>query len=101
MRGRQPTFLEKIKALKELSSDGCTMAPDLNFRGCCEQHDMYYSTDVINRWEADKLLRLCIKSKGYPILSWVYWIAVRMFGWVPYYFGNSAKRRKNSNTSMK
>lgn len=91
---KKPTTKEKVKAAIQFTSDGCTMAPDLVFKPCCEDHDLYYALGGVSRKEADKRLRLCIKSKGYPVLAWTYWIAVRLFGWIPYRFGNYARRRK-------
>lgn len=98
---RKPKMSEKLKAVKQFTSDGCTMAPDLVFKTCCEEHDMYYALGGVTRREADKRLRLCIKSKGYPVLAWVYWIAVRLFGWIPYHFSKSAKIRKEFNKLSK
>ena len=61
--------------------DGCTSAPDFNFGyDCCGEHDFHYQATDITRKEADRLLRECIQKKGYVVLPWVYWAAVRMFG---------------------
>ena len=30
------------KQLKNFKSDGCTAAPDLFWRDCCEEHDLCY-----------------------------------------------------------
>lgn len=62
-------------------SDGCTNAPDLNFRECCVHHDYYYATKTLTRKEADKELRQCIQKEwGGIFLPWIYWGAVRIFG---------------------
>jgi hypothetical protein len=86
---RNPTLLEKIKLVKQFSSDGCTMAPDLVFYDCCVAHDIYYATDIVSRKEADRHLKMCIAATGYKFLSRVYYLAVRIYGWIPYYFGKS------------
>lgn len=62
--------------------DYCTHAPDLNFgTTCCKQHDLdYEDSSPLSRAEADARLRKCISDKGYIVLPWIYWIAVRIFG---------------------
>ena len=65
---------------QKLGSDGCTSAPDLNVRNCCEEHDVHYALADIPRSEADKKLRHCMKERGWRVLPWVYWAAVRIFG---------------------
>ena len=67
---------------RKLRGDGCNDAPDLNFRLCCERHDRAYAVGgrPSRRKHADAVLRYCISSHGHPILAWVYWIAVRLFG---------------------
>lgn len=94
MMKRKPSTIEKLKAVKDFPTDGCTMAPDLDFADCCKHHDFQYSTTHLTRLQSDRQLRYCIKNKGYPILCWVYWLGVRLFGWIPYYFGKSYKNRK-------
>jgi hypothetical protein len=93
MTKRDPNTLEKLKYLGDFVSDGCSSAPDLVFYDCCEKHDIDYATNV-PKMKADKDLRLCIKAKGFPFLSWVYWLGVNLGGWWGYYFGNSSKRRR-------
>ena len=91
----KPTWKEKALALEalgsrvRLDSDGCSNAPDFNFRGCCEAHDYYYrnceSITKVSRSEADKRLRKCIQKKWkLPIMPWIYWGMVRTFGWIPW-----------------
>jgi len=69
-----------IKQAIDFISDGCTYSPDFDFYHCCEEHDWYYHTGDISRKIADKKLRECIRKKGYIILPWIYWAAVRAFG---------------------
>lgn len=87
-------MVEKLAYLKDFSTDGCSMSPDLTFAECCVTHDIDYSLGEITRAESDRKLRQCISSKGYPYLSVVYWVGVRLFGWFPYYFQDSYDFRK-------
>ncbi len=92
---RDPTLYEKFKSLVDFVTDGCTMSPNLVFYSCCVDHDVDYATGEVSREEADRKLRQCISSKNYPILCWVYWLSVRLMGWIPYYFGHSADLRND------
>lgn len=77
------TVCDPIRKLcMRFKPDGCTIAPDFNFRSCCDQHDMHYRLQVASRSEADRELRDCIIAHGHPILGWAYWLAVRLFGWL-------------------
>lgn len=64
-------------------TDGCTLSPDFDFKECCDWHDVRYreNPERITRAEADRALRVCIRGKGYVVLPWAYWGAVRLFGW--------------------
>ncbi len=67
--------------------DGCTLAPDFNFRHCCDVHDESYwrgGTEG-DRERADRAFRQCIHDAGRPILADVYYIGVRIGGvpWLP------------------
>ena len=98
---RKPSLLEKVECILDFATDGCTMAPDLVFYDFCVEHDVYYATGEVNRTEADKILRKRIQEVGdnsiqrfgYWILGWVYWLGVRAYGWVPYYFGKNYSMR--------
>ncbi len=72
-----------------MSNDGCSNAPDLNFGECCKEHDYYYRNEEfvtgVSRAEADKRLRKCIQCHWkLPILPWVFWSMTRCFGWIPW-----------------
>lgn len=84
---RNPTLLEKLKLITDFATDGCTMSPDLVFSHCCVNHDVHYATGEVSREEADRQLRECISDSGFPALCWIYWFGVRLYGWIPYYFG--------------
>lgn len=62
--------------------DGCTLAPDLDFRHCCDAHDDAYATRAVPRYLADHELRWCIARRGYRLLPWVYWLGVLVAGWL-------------------
>ena len=98
---KKPTALEKVAYLKDFVTDGCSMSPDLEFSECCVEHDINYSTTELSRAESDTKLRQCIEKKGYPYLSVVYWIGVRLFGWMPYYFGDAYDFRKQYDEARK
>lgn len=70
-------------------TDGCTGAPDGNFKHCCVQHDAYYGDGSVSRFTADNQLRKCIykSNTGNPLskvwhfgVSIVYFLGVRVFG---------------------
>jgi len=69
-----------MRAAMDMTSDGCTGVPDLDFRACCEKHDFAYRNGTLSRAEADRELRRCIADHGYLLLPWIYWIGVRLFG---------------------
>jgi len=90
----------------EYATDGCSMAPDLNVRACCEQHDRAYWQGGCraDRLRADQALRACIAEHGHPGLARLYFGLVRVggapiwptswrwgFGW-PYGMGYTEER---------
>ena len=76
-------------AVVKYTTDGCSFAPDFNFRDCCVQHDYdyaeHYRESEAKRKEIDSEFHLCIKCRAGVVLAWIYWAAVRAFGWVPYW----------------
>ena len=91
---RTMSYWDRVKALAwALKGDGCSGgAPDLNYRPCCDEHDIHYRTGMtvdgerITRKEADERFRKCMQERGLvPILGthivpFFYWAAVRLFG---------------------
>lgn len=73
---------------KGFKFDGCTSSPDLNFIDCCNRHDYDYQNMSMSRARADKRLRQCMSKRGWIVLPWLYWAAVRVFG------GNHFKRKQ-------
>ena len=59
------------------------MAPELNVAPCCQAHDKAYRAggDRQDRKLADIQLRTCMQASGQKVLCWVYYFAVRLFGW--------------------
>lgn len=65
--------------------DGCSNAPDLFWRACCDEHDRHYQTGDISRAEADKQFLRCMQRDarsffGRHLASRFYYYAVRIFG---------------------
>lgn len=71
--------------------DGCTVLTalhlrlfglDMPFRGCCDEHDLFYEQGGSRRDRAfaDKLLLRCVSDSGHPVSAWAMWLAVRVFG---------------------
>ena len=93
-KNRTITYWDRVKALAwALKGDGCSGgAPDLNYRPCCDRHDIHYKTGFdldgtrITRKQADGMFFDCMKEHGkVPILGtlilpFLYWGAVRLFG---------------------
>ena len=67
--------------------DGCSCAPDGNFRSCCEAHDKayYQGGSKQERLAADRALRECIRIKGHTIVDDIYYFGTRIGGvpWLP------------------
>ena len=85
----------------KFKSDGCSGVPELIFHDCCVQHDKDYY-NKIGRLKADRkfrdnMYREVVKypcdaktSIAYLDIADAYYLGVRLFGWIFYYF----KRRK-------
>ncbi|NIR33796.1 MAG: hypothetical protein GWO11_05225 [Desulfuromonadales bacterium] len=72
----------------DLSSDGCTMAPDLDLYPCCKKHDFHYRNHHLTgipRRTADAEFRQCVTRRRGAALGWVYWLGARLLGWPAYY----------------
>jgi len=67
-----------------MPSDGCTFFPDGNYVSCCEAHDAAYGAGY-NKWKADMDLRNCAMRCHKPILAWIMWIGVTLFGGYSYW----------------
>ena len=89
----------------EFKTDGCTMFPDSNYRGCCVEHDKVYHQggNYKDRRASDRKLRECVRDGGKPITAWIMWLGVRVGGhpiWpVPWGWGYGIKAKwfqKNS-----
>ena len=63
-------------------SDGCTWAPDFNFRDECVEHDHDYwrGGSKADRLKADLKFRKGVRAKGHPVLAEIYFRFVRVFG---------------------
>ncbi len=90
-RRKAPDFQLYILA-RLVEANGCTNAPDLCFRECCNNHDVEYHTgktidgEPIDRAAADLKLMKCMSEKAKTdrraaeILAPIYFAAVRVFG---------------------
>ena len=84
-------YWKRVKeAAAALKGDGCTDAPDLTYRQCCDEHDIHYRTHAhldgrpITKAEADKRLYKCMQQKSItPVGRWLiaplYYNAVKYF----------------------
>ena len=69
--------------------DWCSWWPDGDWTDCCRQHDRQYGTagkgapnrtPGMTRRRADAELRACVAAKGHPVVAWIMWAGVRLFG---------------------
>jgi len=78
--------------------DECTGVPEFGFAACCGQHDIAYGVGGTwqDRLQADRALRNCIWNSGEPFLALIYYLGVRLFGWLFYNFlpASPLKKRK-------
>ncbi|NKB76274.1 MAG: hypothetical protein GKR96_04345 [Gammaproteobacteria bacterium] len=79
--------LELNQPPKQCFMDGCSLVPDFGFGDCCDTHDIVYwrGGSPRMRQAADRELRQCIREKGNPLLSELYYLGVRVGGvsWLP------------------
>jgi hypothetical protein len=62
--------------------DHCSFVPDGEWGSCCKNHDIDYKNKIISRKEADNRMKDCIKNTGHPFIAQLYYIGVRLFGWI-------------------
>lgn len=77
----------KIAAQLGFTLDGCTAAPDGNWRSCCDEHDARYRFFGHSKFKADVHLAKCMWSRpgwAAKVLSPIYFIAVSLFGHFQY-----------------
>ena len=62
----------------------CSFVPDLDVGECCADHDIAYQIggSETDRGDADLAFRTCIRSEGRPIVAFIYYWGVRLFGWL-------------------
>lgn len=76
----------------------CTWWFDGWWGQCCHLHDIAYSTGVVKSI-ADLALQNCVASVGAPIISWIMWIGVTLFG--GFWYARAAKNRKKKERQKK
>ena len=74
-----------------MAGDGCTLWIDGVWRACCDAHDLAYASGV-DKALADVLLRDCVSATGFPLMGWIMFLGVTLFGGFFY----ARHRRKNS-----
>lgn len=87
------SYWQRVKEYaRALNGDGCTSAPDLTYRRCCDEHDIHYRTGKtldgrpITRAQADARLFKCMKRTGVTpvvgrlIVPAIFWLGVRLGG---------------------
>ncbi|BAU40033.1 hypothetical protein [Ralstonia phage RSP15] len=61
----------------------CNVTRSRSLNSCCYKHDEAYGPEGTgSRLEADRALRDCIRNQGHPVKAQIYYIAVRLFGWI-------------------
>ena len=63
-------------------TDGCSMYPDSTWRECCIEHDVEYwcGGATLNRGEADRKLRQCVRERSSSFNAFVMYLGVRLGG---------------------
>ncbi len=69
-----------------MSKKKCSFVPDHSsgIHNCCDVHDKRYSSGIMKRVTADRKFRECITTTSHPVIAWIYWVGVRLFGWIFY-----------------
>ncbi len=78
-----------VRLLHDFLGDQCTFAPDLDIGSCCGAHDQAYAIggNRRDRRQADRHFRRCILQAGRPLVAQIYYLGVRLFGWLFFNFG--------------
>jgi len=79
-----PSSAEPLPDEEEEPEDFCSFVPDFHIGFCCAAHDDLYEVGGGERERllADLRLRDCIVEAGRPIIGWLYFVGVRLFGWI-------------------
>ena len=68
-----------------MAKDYCTLFPDGSWGNCCKQHDDDYTAGSgIKQKEADERLRYCLEQGGRPVVGFIMFWGLRLFGWTRY-----------------
>jgi hypothetical protein len=83
---------EDCKIAWDMTSDGCSMSPDLAHKDCCDEHDHAYRNPPaltgVSRLQADnKLFKCMMKKYKTPIFPIIYWLGVRIGGCTAWRWG--------------
>lgn len=78
--------MERKVKNKSKSNDYCSFVPDLDLSICCKIHDIQYrKSSQMSRFEADRNFKKCMIEHGRPVVGWVYYVGVRLLGWLFYH----------------
>lgn len=57
---------------------------DVSYRYCCDEHDLAYyeGGSQADRALADYRFWACVRDSGRLLRAWIFWLAVRLFGWL-------------------
>lgn len=70
--------------------DYCTLSPDyingIYIGDVCAIHDMDYEQKTMKRSLADKIFYYNLKQYVGRFWASVYYVGVRLFGWIPWHF---------------
>ena len=70
----------------QYKTNGCTAAPDLDFRHCCDKHDVAYQQGggwvarLVADWRLGRCIRCESRVRGRFLIGFIYFFAVRIFG---------------------
>lgn len=75
MRLSQASRFAESMRKQGYKSDGCTFAPDLWIKPCCEVHDFLLHFKQCSRWRADWIYFLLMVRRVFPFAP-IYYAAV-------------------------
>ena len=85
-----PNTQPSVRLPHDLLGGQCSFAPDLDIGFCCDAHDEAYQRGGSrrDRLAADRELRYCLWRAGRPLAAQIYYLGVRLFGWLFFNFGS-------------
>jgi len=65
----------------DIDRPGCTLWPEGSWHHCCVAHDYAYADGIYSKWDADVELMKCVYHTGHPIVAFLMFLGVTLFGW--------------------